>query len=237
MKKLSLILVLALVCVFIFISCAKPSITSKTPSPSPSLQPSKRLPQYSDIELLNLSGHPRVHSSFQATKQFYESIGDDRVKVVSIREYAMLQRSYETFSDNNVLIYYIEHTQPSGFIGTIHINLFGEDLYSDMNVDRAISLLISYLPKDFLNYYKADSSFQYAGNRTTVYAYSCRLTNEGIEYCKNGHPEYSYYYSFKIFHREKEERWSIETDYSAYAGKTPDWIKNYATPWDFKFPQ
>lgn len=235
MKKIALTLVLVLACIFIVISRVKHPIANDSPNPSSTQPPDESLQPYSDVELLNLSGHPKVHSSFQASKQFYENIGDDRVKVVTIREYSMLQRSFKTFSDDNILIYYIEHTQPSGYIGTIHINLFGENLYSDMNADKAISLLMSYLPNDFLNYYKTDSSFQYAGNGTTVYAYSCRLTDEGIEYCKNGHPEYSYYYSFKIFHREKEKRWSIETDYSAYAGKTPTWIENYADPWDFEF--
>lgn len=231
-KRFIQIIIFIAIAIFAIIRFTNYPIKVGDPDASVPPSPSVNISNYSEIELLNLEGHPTIYSDFQGAVDFYAHIGDDRVKVITGREYSILQRSFETFSDEDTLIYFIQSTGSEESIGEVHINLFGEDLYQEMTIDKAVTLLMEYFPSDFSTYYKTDSSYQYSGNNTTAYVYSCRLNEKGVEYHNGGHFEYSYYYYFKIFHRRDEKMWTIETGPDAYGGKSVDWIENYADPWD-----
>ncbi len=117
-------------------------------------------------------------------------------------------------------------------MGTLHINLLSPELYADMSVEKAVELLVDYLPVDFLKYYERDSSYQHGNDDITFYTYSCRLNEEGVNHHNNGNGHLSYYYYFRITHYKKTSQWFITTGYSAYGDKGLGWIEKYATPWE-----
>ncbi len=188
--------------------------------------------KYSDIDLLNLEGHPVIYTDFEKSREFYRAIGTDRVKVVSLDRYSALQRKIKKISDDKVMLYLIGLPESEKFIGRIHINLFEPELCAEMDVNKAVEIMASYLPDDFLTNYKEDRSYQYSNGTTTIYTYSCRLNEHGVEVHNNGHGEYSYYYNFKIIHYGDVNQWTIESDYAAYGDKDLGWIDKNTTSWD-----
>lgn len=187
---------------------------------------------YTDTQLLTFEKHPKIYDNFEESKSFYDSIGSDKVKVVDIPKYSSLQKKLKSFTDDEVILYFVKLPDSSEKIGEVHINLFSPELYTDMSVEKAVELIVDYLPVDFLKYYKQDSSYQHGNEDTTFYTYSCRLNEEGVEYHNNGNGHYSYYYYFRITHYKDTNQWSITTGYSAYGGKGLDWIRKYSEPWE-----
>lgn len=183
-------------------------------------------------EILNLNQHPIIYSDFEKAKNFYEAQGIDTVKALTVPQYSSLQNEIKTFSDDNVLIYLLADPTFGKYVGELHINIYESDLYSQMNVEQALDTIVSYIPTDFFVYYENDSAFKYSLNNTDINICSFRLNERGVEYHNNGHEEYSYYYSFKIFHRKDIKRWSLYTSYEAYGGKGLEWIKKYSDSWE-----
>lgn len=189
---------------------------------------------YSDTQLLTFVNHPKIYDDFQESKSFYDSIGSDKVKVIDVPKYSALQKKLKSLTDDEVVLYLIKLPESSENIGEVHINLFSPELYTDMSLDKAIELLVDYLPVDFLKYYKKDSSYQHGNENITFYTYSCRLNEDGVEYHNNVNGHYSGYYYFRVTHYTDTNQWSITTGYSAYGGKGLDWIRKFADPWEIE---
>lgn len=195
-----------------------------------STAPSSSQSAYDELELLTLENHPLIYSDFSSAQNFYALAGDKRVKVVSSDEYSALQRKIKEPSNDEVLLYLVGLPQNDNFIGELHINLFKPDFIT--SAEEVMALAASYLPPEFLTCYRKDSSYQHGNGDVTIYVYSCRLNEKGIEVHNNEHHEYSAYYSVKITHYNETDLWKIKTDYSAYGGQSLEWINNYSTPWD-----
>lgn len=188
---------------------------------------------YSSWELLGLGDHPVVFEEVDSAIAFYNNVGDSRVQVTSIHRKAEIERSFfeNPYKDKNIL-YLTEDSTHANFIGTVKINAFVPELYSGMNLDDAITLLVNYLPGNFLKYYKTDSAYVYGNDKTQIYTCAFRLNAAGESYRATTAPQYPYYYYLKIIAHNDTGMWEMETGYSAYGGKGVDWIGKYAEPWE-----
>lgn len=191
------------------------------------------VPQYTLNEVLTLDNHPNIYDSYESTKAFYKGI--DAVKVLTIQKHSQIEKKLKKTTDDDTLLYFIQHSTDKDYIGTVHINLYDESVSTDMTIDKAAELLVSYLPDNFFECYSKNSSFKYGNDGLTIYVYSCRINDTGVAYHDEGHNQYSYFYSFKITHFEDTNQWKLETDYSAYGGKSLGWIQNYAGEWNVDF--
>jgi hypothetical protein len=189
-------------------------------------------PVYSAKELINLPHHPLVFDNTENTRAYYDNIGDKRVAIVSIKEHYQLQNRLTSNFNDPVLIYFIHDSTYDKYVGNVQINIFQKELCENMDVDRAVEIIAAYLPKEFLKYYKLDSAYSYGNDDTTIYTYACRLNESGIEYINNQSGQYSFYYTFKIFHYQNTNQWKLETDCAAYGDKDVGWIEKYAHKWD-----
>lgn len=189
--------------------------------------------KYTLNDILYLENHPIIYDSYEEAREFYDGIG--AVKVVTIQQHSQIEKKLKKVTDDENLIYFIQHSTHDDFTGTIQINLYDESVSKHMAVDKAAELMVSYLPDNFFECYSKDSSYKYTNGNTTVYVYSCRFNDTGAAYHNDGHGEYSYYYSFRIIHFKDTNQWKLETDYAAYGGKGLEWIENYSDEWDVDF--
>lgn len=173
---------------------------------------------YTLHEILTLPNHPTIYDSCESVMDFYDGIHD--VKVVSISQHSQSERNLQKMTDDKTLLYFINGSTDKEHIGSIQINLYDESVSTDMTLDAAVELLVSYLPDNFFSCYSKDSSYQYATGSCHVYVYSCRLNDTGIAYRNEGHPQYSYYYSFRILHFFDTNQWKLQTDFSAYGDRS-----------------
>lgn len=187
---------------------------------------------YTDTEILYKSGHPLIYDNYDSAKDFYAKIDKNKVKVISIADYAAIERQLKSPTSDEAILYLIQHSTNQDYVGTVQINLFSSELTSDMNIDKAIYLLTDYLPKDFVTYYSQDSCYKYSRNTTDIYTWSARLNESGTEYHNNGHSELSHYYYLKVIHYTETNQWKLETGYAAYGDKDIGWIEKYAEPWE-----
>ncbi len=186
-------------------------------------------------ELVAFEGHPRIFDSYEDAQAFYNGIGDSRIVLTDVAKKSSIERALENIYADDTVLYMIQDSTQRKYVGTIEINIFDTDFASDMTIERAADIAISYLPIDFFEYYASDASYVYENDGTKVYTYSCRLTDEGIEHHNSIASQYSYYYCFKIVEYADGEHWKVLTDYSAYGGKDKGWIEKYAEPWDAPF--
>lgn len=191
------------------------------------------VPQYTLNEVLALDNHPNIYDSYESTKAFYDGIG--AVKVLTIQQHSQIERGLKKVTDDETLLYFIQHSTYKDYTGTVQINLYDESVSADMTVDKAAKFLVSYLPDNFFECYSKNSSYKYTNNNCTVYVYSCRFNDTGVAYHNDGNNQYSYYYSFKIIHFEDTNQWKLQTDYAAYGDKSLDWIQKYADEWNVDF--
>ena len=189
--------------------------------------------KYSYTEILALDNQPNVFERYDDTKAFYKEI--DAVKVLTIQQKGQIERSLKNTTDDDVLLYFIKHSTNEEFTGTVQLNLYDQSVCTDITVESAAKLLVTYLPDSFFDYYTKDSSYKYSGNGRTVYVYSCRVNELGNAYRNDGHSEYPYYYSFTLVHFEDTNQWKLETDYAAYGGKGLEWIEKYSDEWNVDF--
>ena len=221
------------VVILIFIFLLSAFVLRKNPSSFPKENTNnERVPAYSDSEILNFDGHPQIYSDFEKTEKFYLEKNIENVAITDIPHFSRAQMELKSFSDDNTLIYFIQSATHKEFVDSIQINIFNTELYEQSTLDSMVALVMSYLPDNFLEFYKIDAAFQYSGNDTTTYTCSFRLNESGIAYQNSGHFEYSYFYYFEIIHRPAIHRWTIETGVSAYGGKGLEWINKYAQPWE-----
>lgn len=100
-----------------------------------------------------------------------------------------------------------------------------------MNLDKAVEIVLSYLPDDFLKYYNLNSAYSYEENGATIYTYDCSLSEEGLKYSVNNkEKQYMSDYFFRIYHFKDTNQWKIETGY--YGRKDSEWIQKNAKKWD-----
>ena len=209
-------------------------IGSNDDSPGGS-QPSDAITNYTASELVALEGHPRIFDSYAEAQAFYNGIGDSRIAVTDITKKSSMEMALETVYSDEIVLYMTQHSTNEEYVGTIEINIFDADFAADMTVDGAADIAVSYLPIDFFEYYASDASYVYENDGTKIYTYSCRLTDEGVEYHNSVAQQYSYYYYIKIVEYADGEHWKISTGYSAYGDKDKGWIEKYAEPWDAPF--
>ena len=195
--------------------------------------PSVNTPQYTLNEVLALDNHPNIYDSYENTKALYDGI--NAVKVLTIQQHSQIERGLKKVTDDETLLYFIQHSTDTDYTGTVQINLYDESVSADMTVDKAAELLVSYLPDNFFECYSKDSSYKYTNNDCTVYVYSCRFNDIGVAYHNDGHNQYSYYYSFRIIHFEDTNQWKLETSFAAYGDKGLEWIQKYSDEWNVDF--
>ncbi len=188
---------------------------------------------YSAMDLISLPEHPRVFDTMDTVNQFYGSINDSRIAIGDAGEIAALQRRVENTIEDSTVLYLTENASNAGFLGTVEVNLFDPSTHEDMTLEKAVSILAGYLPADFTSFYQLDAAYQYGSDTgTTIYTYACRLNEAGVEYHNAEAPQYSYYYTAKIYQYADGQNWKLETNYSAYGDKDVGWIEKYADPWD-----
>lgn len=180
-----------------------------------------------------MDNHPNIYDSYENTKAFYDGI--NAVKVLTIQQHSQIERGLKKVTDDETLLYFIQHSTDTDYTGTVQINLYDESVSADMTVDKAAELLVSYLPDNFFECYSKDSSYKYTNNDCTVYVYSCRFNDTGVAYHNDGHNQYSYYYSFRIIHFEDTNQWKLETSFAAYGDKGLEWIQKYSDEWNVDF--
>lgn len=198
-------------------------------------QTSGTITEYAVADLISFENHPRIYDSYAEAQAFYDSIGDSRVAVTDIPKKASMERNLQTVYDDDIVLYMTQHSTNQEYVGTIEINIFDKELAADMSVERAADIVTTYLPTDFFEYYASDASYVYENDGTKSYTYSCRLTDEGVEYHNSVAPQYSYYFFIRIVECADGEHWKIYTGYSAYGDKDKEWIEKYAQPWDAPF--
>lgn len=225
-KKKYVIIFLGIVLLFILLLLGSIS-NIETEEPS---QLSTVHTAYSDAEILNLEGHPRVYDDYETSRDFYAGI--ENVNVLSGSEHSRIQQNLDSRTDEDVFLYLIQHPVDKNYVGEVQINLFSPELYADMNAEKGVDILLDYLPEDFLTYYQQDSCYQYGDDTTAIYTYSCRLNEAGIQRHNNGYSQYSYYYYLRVIHYIDTNRWLLKTGYAAYGDKDIEWIEKYAEPWN-----
>lgn len=198
-------------------------------------QASGTITEYTVADLISFENHPRIYGSYADAQAFYDSIGDSRVAVTDIPKKASMERNLKSVYDDDIVLYMTQDSTDYEYVGTIEINIFDKELAADMSVERAADIVTTYLPTDFFEYYASDASYVYENDGTKSYTYSCRLTDEGVEYRNSIAPQYSYYYFIRIVEYADDEHWKIYTGYSAYGDKDKGWIEKYAQPWDAPF--
>lgn len=199
-------------------------------------QSAAELSDYSAMELISLAGHPRVFDNMDAVNQFYGAVNDRRIAVGKVSEIAKLQRGVTNTFEDPVVLYLTEDSNDTGYLGTVEINLFDPSTHEEMTLEDAVSVLARYLPSDFAAFYQVDAAYQYSSdNGTTIYTYACRLNEAGVEHHNTEAPQYSYYYTAKIYQYADGQNWKLETNYSAYGDKDVGWIEKFAEPWDIDF--
>ncbi len=195
-------------------------------------QTSDTITDYSAADLVFIEGHPRIFDSYTDAQAFYKDIGDHRIAVVDVAEKGRMERALKTLFDDEIVLYLTRDSIYNEYVGTIEINIFDSEFASDMTIEGAVDIILSYLPVDFFEYYISDASYVYENKDTKIYTYSCRLTDEGVEYRNSIARQYAYYYYIRIFEYSDGNYWKIETGYSAYGNRDKDWIDKYAKPWD-----
>lgn len=182
---------------------------------------------YDSLELLQLDGHPRLFDDFEDIKAFYKDVKDERIAVVDVQGHSRLESKLKHIGDDPILMYMIRDSTQNKYLGTLQINLYEADLCQDMTLEKAIELIVSYLPEDFMTYYKKDSAYKYTQENTSVYTYAVRLKNHN-----NDVAFLPYYYNLKIFYYGDKNIWMLKTGVEAYGDHGIDWINKYAEEWD-----
>lgn len=211
-----LIVVIILTVGFLIKAFAKPSNNQST--------------LYTEIELLTLKNHPRIYDDYRTAQEFYNTIGDDRVKVLEISEYARIHQNLPSYSSDKNTLYIVKKAEENYF-GSVHLNIICPSA-ANLTVDDVTSIILDYLPENFFEYYDEDLSYIYEDDQTTAYTYSARLNEKGVEYHNNQAPQYSYYFYFRIFNFDGGKYWRAETGFAAYGDKDKGWIEKNAEKWD-----
>lgn len=191
---------------------------------------------YSDEEIVSFEKHPRICDTLESGEKFVEFIGDRRIQVMTTAEYNKFGKDKSNIIDNAV-VYMIANPLQADYIGRIIINIYEEDFAANMTIDKAVEIMLSYLPKNFLEIYKLDRAYIRENEKAIIYTYATRLNEAGIEFHNNGNKQYSYYLSFYISYYKESGNWGISCDYSAYGDKGIDWIEKYAAPWEINLNQ
>lgn len=188
-------------------------------------------------ELLYIEGHPKLFDKYEDVKNFYEDIGDDRVRVMTISDHAQRIREIGGEFEDDTVLYFLQDSTIGQYAGLLSINIFDSEIASDMDIGSAVALIAQYLPNDFLQYYQLDCSYVYGNEDTEIYVYASRLNDDGVNHHNDSNPQYSYYYGFRISHYIDKNYWILETDYAPYGGRGAEWAERYASPWEIDLAQ
>ena len=192
-----------------------------------------QISSYSDSELVQLKGHPKVFDLFSDAELFYSKIADKRIRLTDVGEKSREDiYSHDLVNKENVL-YIIKSPSYEERIGEVEIDITSTKYAESLTVEKAGSLLVSYLPSDFFKYYESDSSYEYGTEDVKIYVCSFRMNQDGVNFRETEDGSYyPYYYSLIIHHVLKESAWKLETSFSAYGGKDLSWINNYSSAWN-----
>lgn len=219
------IIVMVLIVGFLIKMFAKPSNNQSTVLSDTTIST-----KYSEIELLTLKNHPRIYDDYRTAQEFYNTIGDDRVKVIEISEYARIRQNLPSYSSDKNILYIVKQAEEKYF-GNVHFNIICPSA-ANLSVENVTSIILDYLPENFFEYYDEDLSYIYEDDHTTAYTYSARLNEKGVEYHNNQAPQYSYYFYFRIFNFDGGKYWRAETGFAAYGDKDKGWVEKNAEKWD-----
>lgn len=215
-------------CILLITSCVFLNSCSGTTSTSATAEEKlESETKYSTLELLEIEGHPHLFDEYSNIENFYNRIDDSRVAVVTAQECYQMEKKLSYIGEDTKALYLIKDSTYNKYFSTMKINIFDSDACSDMNLDKAIKMVVAYLPEKFLEFYENDSSYKYTHDNTSVYTYSVRLKDAENEL--NYSP--SYYY-FRIFYYGEKNIWTIETGLAAYGDRGLEWIEKYAEDWE-----
>lgn len=182
------------------------------------------------IKLLTLNQHPRIFDTYESAQKYYNDIEEKCIKLIDPVELNRIKRNYKSSTDDKNMLYLVTDSQ--------HINRleFSIECTNEMNlsVQDVTKIIIDYLPNKFFYYYIKDASYIYFRETTTVYTYSARLNNDGVEYRNSIAQQYSFYFYFRIFCHDNGKYWKVETGATAYGDKDKGWIEKYAQIWDIE---
>lgn len=196
---------------------------------------SSNLSNYSAIELLQLSNHPKIGDDFNDTKSFYDTVGDSRIFVSDVAHVAAKQRKVKDLFSDPIIMYISEDASGYGKFSSLTIQLSSVSSNSQITLDFMLKIIADYLPSDFIKFYSSDAIFKHSSDGNVTYYYSCRLNDSGQNYRNSTAPDYPYYYGFRIIQYSDGDHWRLDANPSAYAGKSVDWFENFAEPWDVDF--
>jgi len=216
----------------IFAVCVVVGITSSSKNkekeqPEESVQLSAR----TDEELILLENHPRICDELSVAKEFVDGLCDDRVCIVYTEAGKTATIDEEEPYEDAVVTYHRD-ASTNKHIGWFEIEIKDSEFATNMTVEQAVEIAMSYLPENFKEIYQCDESYIRDGEKSIVYTYAMRLHPAGIEFHNNGNQHYPNYLSFYIVDYTEENKWTIKCDFSANGGKGIGWIEKYAEPWN-----
>lgn len=191
---------------------------------------------YTDLELINLEGHPKAFDSFYKAVGFYSTVEDNKVEITNTFKKISV---YNYTPEKDHFIYMNNGASREGYIDEIIINFGNSDLCENITLDDVIKIAISYMPMDIFNeYYTFKRAFIYSYNNKKSYHYAWRINDKGIEYHNNGHPQLRRNYGFCIIHSEntnefiiKINSWARDID-MGLTEHSPEWFNEYTEPWN-----
>ena len=178
---------------------------------------------YSLKELFDLPDHPHIFDNYKDAIEYCDNIKDNSTAVTPGEE------QLEQDSNAPIILSFLRN---DSYIWKVRIDIFQEKLSEDMDLDKAVKIIVSYLPDDFLKYYKFVCAYSYGNNDVTSYVYACRLNEEGVEYRNNVAKQYASNFYFKISHFKNKNQWYIITENLAPDGENAEWLEKYAHTWD-----
>lgn len=189
-------------------------------------------PKYDISEIVSLPGHPRIGDYLKTATDFQKRVNDDRIKVMSVNKRAEYERNLKRMTDDKTVVYFEEDPTHGVYVGAVDIKVYDKEFADTLDVDKAVEIVVSYLPEHFSKHYKKDAAYVKEEKDTIKYAYAVRLNNDGIDYHNSKKAHYSNYLSFYVIYYKHTGLWRIYTDYKAYAGPGLDWIQKFTKPWN-----
>ncbi len=184
-------------------------------------------------QIITLEEHPKVFDEYEKAIIFSENLKDNKVKVITEKDLSQIERKLKNPYDDETMVYLIQDSTHNNYIGRIKINIPNSKTNPKIDINEAVNIITSYLPKNFLEVYKIDKSYLQSNGNNAFYTYSFRLNENN----KNINKTYPYYYSFYVRSYDKGSFWILETDYSALGDHDKGWIEKNTNPWEIDLSQ
>lgn len=196
----------------------------------------KNVTKYTDREIINLNGHPKLYDTYDYAKNFYQNVDKNKVLIYNVPSGGS---SYWSQQEKR-LIYMESDSYSAKHIDEINLNLEYADFSNSLTLDEVVEITKEYLPLDtFKEYYKVKRKFIYESSDVKTYHYAWELAEKGIEYHNNGHQELNKDIGFTIIHNTRNNTYNVKInifadDISAVASSSNEWIEQNTEKWDIE---